>query len=59
MVDIDSVQSESELDLLYVALSRPRAGLWVATTPLVKEQLGALFKEHGTDALEALGKAMA
>lgn len=59
VVDIDSVQSERDLDLLYVALSRPRAGLWVATTPLVKGQLGALFKEHGTGALEALGKAMA
>ena len=39
VIDIDSVTTETELDLLYVALSRPRAGLWVATSPHVKEQL--------------------
>jgi hypothetical protein len=57
VIDIDSVESELELDLLYVALSRPRAGLWVGTTPLVSEQLKTLYREHGLAAVEALRKA--
>jgi hypothetical protein len=57
VVDIDSVATETELDLLYVALSRPRAGLWVATSPQVKEQLGELLKQHLDDAMDAYKKA--
>jgi hypothetical protein len=57
VVDIDSVTTETELDLLYVALSRPRAGLWVATSPHVKEQLGELFKQHLDGAMDAYKKA--
>ena len=57
VVDIDSVATETELDLLYVALSRPRAGLWVATSPHVKEQLGELFKQHLDGAMDAYKKA--
>ncbi|WP_146779101.1 nuclease-related domain-containing DEAD/DEAH box helicase [Actinomadura craniellae] len=57
VIDIDSVESETELDLLYVALSRPRAGLWIATTPLVSGQLRALFKEHHSGAMDAYQKA--
>ena len=57
VIDIDSVETETELDLLYVALSRPRAGLWVATTPLVSHQLRALFKLHHAGAMDAYTKA--
>jgi hypothetical protein len=57
VVDIESVATETELDLLYVALSRPRAGLWVATSPQVKEQLGELFKQHLDGAMDAYKKA--
>jgi len=57
VVDIESVATETELDLLYVALSRPRAGLWVATLPHVKEQLGELFKQHLDGAMDAYKKA--
>ena len=56
-IDIDSVATETELDLLYVALSRPRAGLWVATSLEVKKQLGDLFKEHLDGAMDAYKKA--
>ncbi|MFC7958863.1 NERD domain-containing protein [Rhodococcoides kroppenstedtii] len=58
VIDIDSVATETELDLLYVALSRPRAGLWVATTPWVKQQLSDLSKQHLDGAMDAYKKAM-
>ena len=57
VVDVDSVATETELDLLYVALSRPRTGLWVATSPQVKEHLGELFKQHFDGAMDAYKKA--
>ncbi len=57
VIDIDSVATETELDLLYVALSRPRAGLWVATSPHVKKQLVDLFKQHHEGAMDAYKKA--
>ncbi len=57
VIDIDAVSSEKDLDLLYVALSRPRAGLWVATSPPVKRQLSDLFKEHLDGAMDAYKKA--
>lgn len=57
VVDIESVADKTELDLLYVALSRPRAGLWVAISPVVKEHLGELFMQHVDGAMEAYKKA--
>lgn len=57
LVDVDSVATETELDLLYVALSRPRAGLWVATPPHVSRQLGDLSRQHLEGALDAYRKA--
>lgn len=57
VIDVDSVESEAEIDLLYVALSRPRAGLWVATTPAVNDQLRALFKKNHAGAMDAYKKA--
>lgn len=57
VIDVDSVETDAEIDLLYVALSRPRAGLWVAASPTVKAQLAALSKEHYASAMEAHRKA--
>ena len=59
VIDIDSVVSEREANLLYVALSRPRAGLWVAVSPSANDHLNDLFKKHGARALEAYQKANA
>ncbi|MFJ5989258.1 NERD domain-containing protein [Lentzea sp. NPDC092896] len=57
VIDVDSVESEAEIDLLYVALSRPRAGLWVATNQSVDDQLRALFKENLVGAMDVYKKA--
>lgn len=57
VVDIDSLESEMEIDLLYVALSRPRAGLWLATSPAIAARVVELYKTHATTALDALNKA--
>lgn len=59
VIDIDSVVTKTELDLLYVALSRPRAGLWIAVSPEVKAQLVELSKLHLEDAMNAYNKASA
>jgi hypothetical protein len=57
VIDIDSVASENDINLVYVALSRPRAGLWVATTISVNDQLKDLFKIHRAAAMDAYKKA--
>lgn len=57
VIDIDSLDSESEINLLYVALSRPRAGLWLATNPAVAARMVELYQTHATSALDALHKA--
>jgi hypothetical protein len=53
VIDIDSLDSESDIDLLYVTLSRPRAGLWVATSPQIAQTLSELYKINAPAALEA------
>lgn len=57
VIDIDSVVTDKELDLLYVALSRPRAGLWVATSPQVSEQMTERLAKHLDGAMGAYRKA--
>ncbi|MGC4994169.1 NERD domain-containing protein [Nocardia salmonicida] len=57
VVDIDSLDSEVEINLLYVALSRPRAGLWLAISPVVAARFAELYKTHAATALDALKKA--
>ena len=52
VIDIDSLTTETEIDLLYVALSRPRAGLWLSTTPSPNDQLGEPFKTARDGAME-------
>ncbi|MFE3317560.1 NERD domain-containing protein [Nocardia sp. NPDC059195] len=57
VIDIDSLDSEVEINLLYVALSRPRAGLWLATSPAVAARVAELYKTYAATALDALNKA--
>jgi hypothetical protein len=56
-IDIDSLESETDIDLLYVTLSRPRAGLWIATSPKIGERMTELYQAHAATAVEALSKA--
>lgn len=57
VIDIDSLESELDIDLLYVALSRPRAGLWLATTPAIGARVAELYKTNAATAFDALNKA--
>ncbi|MFJ4171665.1 NERD domain-containing protein [Paenarthrobacter sp. NPDC089714] len=57
VIDIDSLDSETDIDLLYVALSRPRAGLWLAINPAIASRLAELYQTHAATALGALNKA--
>ncbi len=56
VIDIDTLDSDTDVDLLYVALSRPRAGLWVAVTPAIGARVAELYQTHAAAALEALNK---
>ena len=56
-IDIDSLESDTDIDLLYVTLSRPRAGLWIATTPAVGSRMAELYRTHSAAAVEAFSKA--
>lgn len=57
VVDIESLESEIDIDLLYVALSRPRAGLWIATAPPIATRIAELYRTHAENAVDALNKA--
>lgn len=57
VIDVDSLESERDIDLMYVALSRPRAGLWLATTPAIGARVAELYQAHAVSALDALNKA--
>jgi hypothetical protein len=54
VIDIDAAETDEDIDLLYVALSRARAGLWMATQPKIGIRIAELFKEHAPAAMEAL-----
>lgn len=56
-IDIDTLESESELDLLYVTLSRPRAGLWIAHSPAIGQRIAELYQLYSPEAVEAFNKA--
>jgi Nuclease-related domain/AAA domain len=56
VVDVDGLTGEN-LDKLYVALSRARAGLWVALDQGASDRVRDLFAEHSPAGMEALGKA--
>lgn len=57
VIDIDSLDSETDVNLLYVALSRPRAGLWIATSAEIAARVAELYQMHAVNALDALNKA--
>ncbi len=54
VIDIDSLETEVDLDLLYVALSRARAGLWIASNRVISARIAALYAANAAGALEAL-----
>lgn len=54
VIDIDALDTETQIDLLYVALSRPRAGLWVAISPAIADRMRELNQQHAAAALHAL-----
>lgn len=56
VIDVDGLEGE-HLDQLYVALSRARAGLWVALDPTATERVKDLYSQHAPNAFEALAKA--
>jgi hypothetical protein len=56
VIDVDALAGD-HLDQLYVALSRARAGLWVALDPVARERVKDLYTLHAHTAFEALGKA--
>ncbi|NMO53849.1 AAA family ATPase [Actinoplanes sp. TBRC 11911] len=56
VIDADGLTGE-HLDDLYVALSRARAGLWVAVDQAASGRVRDLFAEHSLAAVEAFGKA--
>jgi hypothetical protein len=56
VIDVDGLAGE-HVDQLYVALSRARAGLWVALDPVARERVKELYGRHAHTAFEALGRA--
>jgi hypothetical protein len=57
VIDIDTMESELDIDLLYVALSRPRAGLWLAALPDIATRIAELYQANVAGALDALKAA--
>jgi hypothetical protein len=53
VVDLDGLAGH--IDHLYVALSRARAGLWVAVDPVAAIRVKDLFREFGPGAAAVLG----
>ncbi len=56
VVDIVSLETEMDIDMLYVAMTRARAGLWIATRKGVAERVASLFQVHSRAAVAALGR---
>lgn len=54
VVDVDSLETERDIDLLYVALSRPRVGLWVATPQVLADRIAELYTANAPAAIQAL-----
>lgn len=57
VIDIDMLESELDIDLLYVALSRPRAGLWLAARPAIASRIAELYQANVATAISALKAA--
>lgn len=54
VVDMADVPDEATVELLYVAMTRARAGLWVAVRPEAGTRLSGLFKLNSRAAAAAL-----
>jgi hypothetical protein len=57
LVDLPAMDGEEALDQLYVAMSRAKAGLWVAVRPETKRQMSELFARYAPDAMAVRGDA--
>lgn len=55
VIDLDDLRSDASLDRLYVAMSRPRAGLWVAIPEQTLPRYKELLKANTPGALQAYG----
>lgn len=55
VVDVDELISEESLDRMYVAMSRPRAGLWVAIPAGTERRMKELLALNSADATAAYG----
>ena len=55
VVDLDDLTTEESMDRLYVAMSRPRAGLWVGVSPEAAPRFRELLAANTLTAAEAYG----
>lgn len=55
VIDVDDLRSEESLDRLYVALSRPRAGLWLGISAQAAPRFQELLKANASSAAQAYG----
>ncbi|MDF6103646.1 nuclease-related domain-containing DEAD/DEAH box helicase [Gordonia hongkongensis] len=55
VVDLDDLTTEESMDRLYVAMSRPRAGLWVGVSPEAALRFRELLAANTLSAAEAYG----
>ena len=56
VVDMAALETDRDIDRLYVAMSRPRTGLWVAVPGQLSGRVEELFALHAQEAVGALGK---
>ena len=57
VIDLHDLTDPRALDTLYVAMTRARAGLWIAVRPEVAPRLTELFTTHAHTAASALKEA--
>jgi len=50
VVDVDGLETPSEIDRFYVALTRPRAGLWVALPDHLTDRIAELTRSNSVSA---------
>ena len=46
LVDVERLDEEADLNLLYVAMSRARAGLWIALDRSLENRVEDLCRQH-------------
>jgi hypothetical protein len=55
LVDIERIESDRDIALLYVGMSRARAGLWVAIHENARAQLSEAIRRRGLDSVAGVG----